>query len=341
MVIDEIQRDPELLLSIKSLVDELPTPGRFLLTGSARVMGLRHLPDTLVGRMETIELWPLSQGEIDQTPDHFVDVAFQLGPDLRHHSAETRDSYIERIVRGGFPAVIGRPERRRIDYLSNYVADLINRDVMELSEIERRPELRRLVTVLAGRSAQPITVDRLGSEVGLSGKTTSRYLALLEETYLIKRIPAWTRRLGARSLAQDKLAFVDSGIAAAMLGQTPARLRKPGAPLGPLLEAFVAMELARQLTWSVERAELTHYRTKDGVEVDLVLENRRGEVIGIEVKASATPSPGDFAGLRHLERRLGPDFLAGYVLHTGTDTLPAGPKMCAVPLSAIWLTQSS
>lgn len=336
MIIDEIQRDPRLLLSIKELVDEDPVPGRFLLTGSARVLGLRDLPDTLVGRMETIELWPLSQGEIDGTPDAFVDAAFAQGPELRHESTVTRDGYIERIVRGGFPGVMTRSPARRSDYLRNYVGDLIHRDVAQVSEIERVPEMRSLVRMLAGRSGQLLVPTTVGSALGLGHKTAARYISLLEEVFLIKRIPAWTRRLSGRSLSQQKVAMVDSGVAAAILGMNAARLRKIGAPLGELLEGFVTMEIARQLTWSETRADQYHYRTRDGDEVDIVLENLVGEVVAIEVKASSTPTPEDFRGIRHLHDRIGDDLVAGYVLHTGRRTLPFGPKYRAIPVSALW-----
>lgn len=336
MIIDEVQREPNLLLSIKELVDEDPEPGRFLLTGSARILGLRDLPDTLVGRMETIELWPLSQGEIDGAEDCFVDVAFGQGPELRHESQVTRDEYIERIVRGGFPEAIRRAPARRADFLRNYVADLINRDVVQISEIERVPEMRALVRTLAGRSGQTLAPATVGSSIGLGHATTARYLSLLEEVFLIKRIPAWTRRLSGRSLSQQKVAMVDSGVAAAVLGMNAARLRKVGAPLGELLEGFVAMEIARQLTWCETRADQFHYRTRDGDEVDIVLENLLGEVVAIEVKASATPTPDDFRGIRHLHDRIGDELVAGYVLHTGQRTLPFGPKYRAVPVSALW-----
>jgi predicted AAA+ superfamily ATPase len=336
MIIDEIQRDPELLLSIKEIVDEQPTPGRFLLTGSARVLGLQKLPDTLVGRMETVELWPFSQGEIDGTPDGFVDAAFSLGAEVRHTSNVSRDEYLARIIRGGFPDAIRRTGRRHQDYLTTYVADLINRDVVQLSQIERCPQMRALARMLAARSGQTISPANIGSELGIDLKTARRYIGLLEEVFLIKQIPAWTRRISARSVSQNKLAYVDSGVASALLHQSATRLRRPGAPLGGLLEGFVAMEIARQLTWSNTSAEMFHYRTKDNVEVDIVLENRLGEVIGIEVKASTTPTPDDFRGLRHLANRVGDDFIAGFVLHLGQQTRPAGPKMRALPVSALW-----
>ena len=351
MVIDEIQRVPELLLAIKEQADADPRPGRYLLTGSARVRGLRGLPDTLPGRTETIELWPLAQGEIDGTADRFVDAVFEQveqgeqgeqgerGGALTHESAATRQEYAERIVRGGFPEALARTNpRRRERFFDSYLADLVARDVSQLSEIERTAEMRALIRLLAARSGQLLVVNAVGSDARLPASTVHRYLALLEEVYLIKRVPAWSRNVSARAVGTPKLAFVDSGIAANLLGADVRSLLRPGGPFGPLLEGFVLMELARQLTWSRQRAELFHYRTKDRVEVDAILENRQGHVVGIEIKASSTVAAGDFRGLRHLAERIGDDFIAGVVFYTGTQTLPFGARLRAVPVSALWQT---
>lgn len=336
MVIDEIQRAPELLLSIKEQVDTDPRPGRYLLTGSARVLGLRALPDTLPGRTETIELWPFSQGEIDGTGDGFVDAAFDGGL-LSHASAVTRREYAERVVRGGFPESVARTNpRRRERFHDSYVADLVARDVSQLSEIERPAQMRALLRLLAARSAQPLVGNALSNDLQLSARTVHRYLALLDEVFLVKRVPAWSRNISSRAVGTPKLAFVDSGVAANLLGVDARSLTRPGAPFGQLLEAFVLMELARQLTWARHRVELFHYRTKDGTEVDAVLEDRRGRVVGIEVKASSTVRAEDFRGLRHLAERLGDDLVAGYVLYTGGQTLPFGPRLRAVPVGALW-----
>ena len=336
MVVDEIQRAPELLLAIKEVVDGGFEPGRFLLTGSARVLGLRNLPDTLPGRMETIELWPLSQGEIDQQPDGFVDAAFRDGPELAHQSTEDRGGYVARLVRGGFPEAVARAGRRRTRFLESYVADLVNRDVTQLSAIENGRQLRQLITLLAGRVGQVVNTSNLSANLGLPRSTVDRYLSLLEEVFLIKRIPAWSRGATARATHAPKLAFVDSGVAAMLLGQDETSLGRITSELGGVLESFVAMEIARQLTWAGQTIELSHYRTKDKVEVDIVLENRRGQVVGIEVKAAATVRDTDFGGLRHLRTRLGDDFLAGFVLHLGEQTLPFGDRMRAVPADALW-----
>ena len=337
MVIDEIQRVPELLLPIKVRVDGDPQPGSFLLSGSARLLGLRTLPDTLPGRMETIELWPFSQGEIDGTPDGFIDAIFSEGTELRHTSAVSRAEYADRIVRGGFPEAVARtnPQRRQ-RFHDSYVADLVARDVAQLSEIERGPQMRALIRLLAARSGQILVAAAVGSEASLSQATVLRYLSLLEEVFLIKRIPAWSRNVSSRATSAPKVSFVDSGIAANLLGADSRSLVRPGGQYGPLLEGFVLMELARQATWSDTRVELFHYRTKDKVEVDAVLESRQAKIAGIEVKAASTVGPDDFSGLRHLEQRLGDDFIAGLVLYTGQQTLSFGPRLRAMPVSALW-----
>ncbi|MGW0807085.1 ATP-binding protein [Nonomuraea sp. NPDC002799] len=337
MGIDEIQRVPELLLAIKAQVDGDPRPGHFLLTGSSRLLGLRDLPDTLPGRMETIELWPFAQGEIDGAPDGFIDVAFTEGPALQHSSEVSRAEYAERLVRGGFPEAVARDNpRRRGRFFDSYVSDLIARDVRQLAEIERAPQMRALIRLLAARSGQLLVANALSTELGVSSKTINRYLVLLEEVFLIKRIPAWSRNLSSRAIGTPKVAFVDSGVAANLLGTDARGLIRPNSVFGPLLEGFVLMELARQLTWANERAELYHYRTKDGTEVDAVLENRQGRVVGVEVKAASTVRPEDFRGLKHLAERLGDDFVLGVVLYTGTQTLPFGDRMRAVPVGALW-----
>lgn len=340
MVIDEIQRVPELLLAIKERVDADQRPGRFLLTGSARVLGLRNLPDALPGRMETIELWPFSQGEIDGTADRFIDAVFTHGPEVRHSSTVSRAEYADRLVRGGFPEALARTQpRRRTRFFDAYVNDLISRDVSQLSEIERTSEMKVLIRLLAARSGQLLSVTGLSNDARLAARTVNRYLDLLEEIFLIKRIPAWSRNLSARATGTPKVAMVDSGIAANLLGLDATQFKRPGGSFGPLLESFVVMELARQITWSDEQVELSHYRTRDQVEVDAVLENRRGQVVGVEVKASSTVRADDFRGLRHLEGRLGDDLVAGIVLYTGDQTLSFGPRLRAMPISALWEMQ--
>jgi predicted AAA+ superfamily ATPase len=336
LIIDEVQLVPELFRAIKVVVDTHPEPGQFLLTGSARILALRDLPDALPGRMETIELWPFSQGEIDGTRDRFVDAAFARGAGLTHTSTMRRREYLERVVRGGYPEAVRRSDRRRAAFFDSYLTTLIERDVTELSVIERRGELRRLLALLAGRSGSLLVPSALAMQSGIPRSTLTRYLELLEAVFLIKQIPAWSTNSTRRAVGTPKLAYVDSGLASHLVGQDVARLSEPDGAAGPMMENFVLMELARQLTWSDERVRLHHYRTKDRVEVDAVLESADGRVVGIEVKAGSTVRSEDLAGLRHLESRLGSRFVAGYVLFTGQQTLPFGDRLRALPIEALW-----
>ncbi len=336
LVIDEVQLAAELFRAIKAVVDLDPRPGRFLLTGSAQILALRDLPDALPGRMEIVELWPLSQGEIDDTPDQFVDAAFRHGPAVERTSTLRKRDYLDRAVRGGYPEAVRRSPRRRTAFFESYLTTLIERDVTELAVIERRGELRKLLALLAGRSGGLLVPNTLSTQSGVPRTTLTRYLELLAAVFLIKQIPAWSTGNTQRAIGTPKLAYVDTGIACHLLGQDSSRLNEPDGAAGSMLENFVLMELARQLTWGDERARLYHYRTKDKVEVDAVIEAADGRVVAVEVKAGATVRAEDLAGLRHLANHLGDRFVAGYVLYTGQQTLPFGDRLRALPIDALW-----
>ena len=199
--------------------------------------------------------------------------------------------------------------------------------------------MQRLLALLAGRAAGLLVVATLARQSGIPRTTLSRYLELLSEVFLIKQIPAWSSNHTQRAVATPKLAFVDSGIASYLVGQDETRLGEPGGAGGAMLENFVSMEIARQLTWNDVRARLYHYRTKDQVEVDAVVETMDGRVIGVETKAGGTVRAEDLAGLRNLRDRLGEKFIAGFVLYAGQQTLPFGDRLRALPLEALWKMQ--
>jgi len=245
-VIDEIQLAPELLRGIKVLVDLDPRPGRFLLTGSSRILALRSLPDALPGRMEVIELWPFSQGEIKGGPDLFVDAAFRHGAAVEHSSRMRKRDYLELAVVGGFPEAVRRTPRRRGAFFSSYLSTLIERDVLEVSSIERQGDMLRLLSLLAGRVSGLLVPGTLAGQAGIPRTTLVRYLELLATVFLIKTIPAWSSGQTARAIGTPKLAFVDSGVVCHLIGQDAARLDEPDGAAGPVLENFVVMELARQ-----------------------------------------------------------------------------------------------
>ncbi|GII79423.1 hypothetical protein Sru01_44050 [Sphaerisporangium rufum] len=335
MLIDEVQRVPDLWLAVKHLVDRDPRPGRFLLTGSARFLALNSLPDTLPGRSETVELWPLSQGEIDGTPDGFVDAAFAAGADLRGEPwTLRRKDYLARATRGGYPEALRRATpRRRQRFYEAYVADLLSRDVKQVADITKAGDMRRLVSLLAAQTGGLLSVNRLAGELGIPASTTRHYVEILETIYLIRRIPGWSSNLTTRAVATPKVIFVDSGLADHLTGEATS-----DTALGGLLENFVLGELARQLTWSRTSARLYHYRDRDQYEVDGLLEDNAGRIIGIEVKAAETVRADDFRGLKLLQRRLGPRFRAGFVLYCGEESLSFGDGLTCLPISTLWTT---
>jgi len=341
LALDEIQRAPELMLAIKAAVDRVSRPGQFLLTGSARLIGLRKLPDALVGRMETLELWPFSQGEIEQRREGFVDAVFAEELELRADGAEIRDGYAERISRGGFPEAVRRDEARRARFFTAYSNDLVDRDVSQLADIQRRDALHQLLRTMAGRAAQLLKNERLASDAGLPATTLERYVSLFEEVFLIKRLPPWSASTTERAVRMRKLLFVDSGLCCHLVGRTVKRLVRDDAAIGPLLENFVLAELARQLVWATTRATLHHYRTRDGIEIDGVLEAADGRIVGIEIKSGETVRGDDFRALRHLQARVPDRFHHGLVLYTGDKILPFGDRLSAAPIESIWRTRAS
>lgn len=345
VVIDEPQRVAGLPAAIARAVSADPRPGRFLLTGLAAAPGLRDLAAALAPhQMAAVEVWPLSQGELDGTPDGFVEEAFTAGPQLHHTSAEDRRGYLSRVIRGGLPAAAGRADscpQQSQRFLDSYAADLAGRDVRALSQVQRGSDLSALIRLVAARSAQLIMPGRLGRDLGLPQATAARYLSLLEDICLIRRIPAWPRSLPgrqgpARPAVTPKVAMVDSGVAASLLPGGAAGLAAPGSTPGRLLEAFAAMEIARQLTWSRHRAALYHFRARNSPQVAIVLEDPQGKAVAIEVTDAATVGAGEFRGLSHLAQRLGHDLVVGVVLYTGRRTLAFGPRLRAVPISALW-----
>jgi hypothetical protein len=339
MVVDEVQRAPEIVLPIKARVDEHARPGQFLLTGSARIAGLKTLPEALVGRSETIELWPFSQQEIHGEGAQrrsVIDEWFDEGPLASGGGVTDRDEYLERALRGGFPEAVKRTGQRRERFFESYVRDLIDRDVVQLSEIERRDDLLRLVRLLAFRQATLLKVDELSSAIAVPATTLERYIGLLEQVFLVKRIPAWSSSHTTRAVRMRKLLMVDSGIAGFLIGASPRRLSREPARVGPILENFVLSEVARQLTWCETALQLFHFRSRDGEEVDGLLESNDGRVVGLEVKATSTVAADDFRHLGYLSKRLGGDFHRGIVFYTGDRVLPFGPRMHAVPIDALW-----
>jgi uncharacterized protein len=338
VAIDEVQRAPEVLLEIKRIVDRDPRPGQFLLTGSARVLSLPRVADALVGRVETIALWPLSQAEIEGSTRNLVDALFSGVPPTVSGASAGREAWLERALAGGLPEARSRPEGPRRDaWFSSYLETLLEKDVRDLADIRALDEVPALLTLVASRSTGPLNIAALAGDLRVSEASVRRYLALLEAAFLLLRVPAWRRNLGRRATAAPKCQLVDSGLAAHLLSLDRRRLAMNEALTGGLFETFVRMELVKLAVWSEAQPSVFHLRTRAGrVEVDAVLERRGGQLVGIEMKASATPSKRDFRGLEELRESRGDDFLAGVVIHPGEQTIPFGDRLWALPVSALW-----
>ena len=340
LIIDEVQRGgDDLLLAIKARVDTDNRPGQFLLTGSTRFLTVPRLSESLAGRVDLIDLWPFSQGELDRHRDVFVDRIFGATRALRRRRPPpiSRAAVFGRVCRGGFPEAVRRHGRQRERWFDGYLRTLTGRDVSDIANIQRVGDLPALVRLLASRTASELNVSRLANDADVPRTTLAGYLPLLESVYLMFRLPAWSRNLTSKRVKQAKLHFTDSGLAAHLVGASPEALARPHARMaGALLESFVASEIARQRTWAATDIELHHFRDRAGAEVDLVLESRDGRVAAIEVKAGRSVGRNDMRSLELLRDRIGDDFTNGVVLGCFDDVQPLGDRLSAIPLSVLW-----
>lgn len=338
LVIDEAQLEPSLFRAIKASVDRDRRPGRFLLTGSSRLLAAPDMADSLVGRVEAIELWPFAERELTGTRSTFVDAVLNE-PEALVASTPSATGGVEldeRLLRGGFPeAVRRRPERRR-PWFDGYVRTTIERVVTQIADLERLAVIPPMLRLCAARTATELNATDVAAELGIPARTASAYLAHLTTVFLLRLVPAWSTNISAKVVRRPKLFISDVGLATHLLGLTPAGIDRPTAPRGPLIETLVATELQRQLSWAQTPASLWHYRDRSGVEVDLVLELPDGRIVGIEVKATSTPRAAHFRGLRFLADRLGDRFAFGVLLSAGPEPLAFGPRLAALPISALW-----
>jgi predicted AAA+ superfamily ATPase len=335
-VIDEIQRAPDLLLAIKTEVDRDKTAGRFLLTGSANLMTVPKVADSLAGRMEVVKLLPLSQAEIMGAKSTVIDNAFKgLQPTVE--KVVLGDDMIEIVLAGGYPEAITRKKwGRKQDWYQGYVDAIVQRDVRDVAQIEQLAIMPKLLNILAEHSGQLVNYSGMGGAVGLNHVTTQKYLGVFESLFIVHTLQPWFTNKLKRLTKSPKLHFLDSGLLAALRDISPDVVRKDKTSFGAVLETFVFSELQKIATWSKQRCSFSHYRDKDKNEVDIVLENRRGEVVGIEVKSSATVSSSDFSGMHKLAEACGDKFIQGLVLYDHDQVVPFAKNMFAAPLSSLW-----
>ncbi len=344
LCIDEFQKAPDLLSAIKARVDRARSGGKrpagmFILTGSANVWATLRISESLAGRAERVPLWPLSQGELLGRRETFIDDLLADRVPKIANAPVGRSPIAETLLAGGYPEAIARQDqRRRGQWFSDYVAMTLERDVRDLTRnAQQLSELPTLLQLTAARVGGLLSSAGLARDASMSRSTVQRYLALLEQLFLLVRAPAWTANIGQRLIKAPKVWLPDAGLISHLIGYDGNRFERDETALsGALFESFVAMELVKQAAWARTNVRLHHFRTAGGREVDILLEAPDGSVCGIEVKLGATPHSRDFSTLRHLKGKLGSRFRSGAVIHTGRETLSFGPGLWALPVSALW-----
>ena len=336
VILDEVQKVPNIFSTLKKEVDSNRIPGRFILTGSANILRMPKLSDSLAGRMQILRLHPLSQGELERHKSRFLDTLFK-GKFKTKKMELSLNKLINRIVTGGYPEVFRRSSgRRRINWYQNYIDTLIQRDILDISKIRSVDILPRLLALSATQTAQLVNFANLASAFQVSRPTVFDYIALFEQMFFLEKLPPWYSSRFRRLIKTPKLHLCDTGLACTLLGVNTVSLKKNRPLLGQLLETFVFQELRRQASYHKQNHAFFHYRNKKGTEVDIVIE-RNHLIAGVEVKSSATVNLADFKGLRMLKKTVGKHFACGVILYNGETSVSFGNGFFAVPLNVLWI----
>ena len=335
VLIDEIQRVPDLLLAIKDAVDRDTAPGRFLLTGSANILSARTIKDALTGRMETIPLWPLAQSEINTSSINIVDALFGGEPPLVSNAMVGRDAFVSLTAAGGYPEARLRTGKRRDAWFASYLDTTLDRDLRDISDARKLSEIPRLLGLLATQAANVLSFRGIATKLDLTPDTVRQYVGLLQTVFLVRLLPAWRPGLSARETHAPKAYLVDSGLLAHLLSADEKRIAHDDQVTGRVLENFVVTELLKHADWAGTATRSYHYRQR-AEEIDLVFENRTGEIIAVEVKASSSVSRADVQPMVKLRDAMGARFKAGVVVCTGPRSTPLGDRLWALPVSGLW-----
>ncbi len=335
-ILDEVQRVPEIFTSLKAAIDQRRSPGRFILTGSANVLFVPRLADSLAGRMGILRLHALAQCEIENRRPRFIDRLFHGG--FKTGIAERLGiGLAERIVAGGYPAALARrASARRRAWYRDYVETQVQRDVRDLMRIRSLDALPKLLALAAAQTARLVNVADLSAPFELTRQTIHEYVTVLERVFLLERLPSWHSNRMSRLVKSPKLHMGDTGVACSLLGIDAAGLDRDRELMGAMLETFVVQELRRQASWRPTPVEFFHFRDRDDFEVDIVLEQGHAAVAGVEVKAAATVGESDFRGLRKLRDAAGRRFTGGVVLYDGGAAVRFGDGLFAVPVRRLW-----
>lgn len=337
VAIDEIQRVPALLRAIKAALDEDRRPGRFIVTGSSNLMNLKGAEESLAGRAETLRLRGFSRGERKGITEDFAANAWNPHPQLPASNFERID-YLRMITESSFPEIAEATPRRRDRWVQAYVERVLTKDATDLYGIQYPDRLRVLLGKIASQGASEFVAAHIGRELNIPERSVPGYLDALKNVFLIDVLPAWGTNLTRRVISKPKVFLQDPATAASLVGVDAASLEMQisSSFTGGLLESFVATELLKQQEWSAIPFKLFHFRDSTGKEVDLVMESRNREVVGVEVKAAVSLQSKDFSGLRHLQQLAGERFRCGILLYAGKESLPMGSDLWAMPISALW-----
>lgn len=336
-ILDEVQRVPELMPAIKASVDQNRKPGRFLLTGSANLLLLPGVQESLAGRVEVLNLYPLSEQEKHRSQNSILDALLnnQLSSKIVGDQ-KIVEGVADAVCKGGYPEPNTRSSNRARQWHRQYLSAIIQRDVKDIAAIRDETEMSRLMEMLSYRTGNLLNISGLATELGMGRDTTEKYVTVLERLFLVRRLPAWHRNQAKRLVKAPKVHIIDSGLASTLNGLKAEDWNNHSTDFGPLLESFVVQQLMCQATWVDSEIRFSHYRDKDQVEVDLVIERGR-DVWGVEVKKAASIQTKDGAGLARLAAQAGKSFKGGMLLYCGNNTLPLSQENCfAVPMDALW-----
>lgn len=336
LVIDEVQRVPEIFLAIKSLVDKKRKAGKFILTGSANVLLLPKVSESLAGRIEILNLFPLSQSEISNTEYNFIDKLFESNfkPE---NTARRKNNIINRVLTGGFPEMLSRKDRARQNaWFKSYITTILQRDVRDIANIEKINELPKLLSLFAARAGTLLNFAELSRSSTIPQTTLKRYVALLEAIFMIYQLPAWSGNLSKRLIKTSKLYLNDTGLLSHLIGFEADKIYSDSMYWGRLLENFVLNELLKQASWSRHNLSLHHFRSVSGQEVDFIIERSDGKLIAVEVKATAKVNALDFNNIKVFADETGNKLVKGIVLYTGSEAIPFAKNMYAMPIESLW-----
>jgi predicted AAA+ superfamily ATPase len=333
--VDEVQRVPELILAIKQAVDRDKQPGQFLLSGSANILASRKVQEALTGRIELLELWPFAQAELSEGGANLVDALFAASPPRITQAPIGRAAFADKVAAGGYPEARERDARRRDRWFSSYLTTTFETDLRAIADLQKGHEMLQLLSVLATRSGNLLRYASIANALEIDQKTVKSYVEVLEAIFLVRTIPAWRPNFLARVVHTPKVYVTDSGLLSHLLGADEQRLADDDQVTGLALETFVAMEVMKHASWSQVHPRIYHFRDSHGAEVDLVLEDRSGGVVAIEVKAKASLSRKDSSVLAKMRDALGAKFIAGAVIHAGEQTVPLGDRLWAIPVSGL------